>query len=952
MLKNNSWSIMKFYERFVVTQIIVLIFLLPSIYIAQGSGGVTGTVVGILSNEPLVGANIMVGGTVIGAAADIDGKFRINNIPIGSQNIKCSYIGYKSKSVTINIISNKIIEIKFELASDVLLGEDVVVTGILEGQQRAINQQLTANTIVNIVSKDKIEELPDQNAAETVGRLPGISIQRDAGEGSKVVVRGLSPKFNSITLNGERIPSTDPEDRSVDLTMISSDMLAGIEVFKSLTADKDGDAIGGTVNFITKKAPKKFKGDFRIQLGHNNIRNEYTNFKTNISLSNRFFDNKLGLLFSGNYQNVNRGSDLFDGGYATDGVKEDGSARIIVNNINLGHRTETRKRYGASLAMDYALENGSLLFNSFYSATDREEVRRRKRYRVGQSYVEYWLRNREINTDLFTNSLSGQHLFESLTIDWRTSYSTTSRDIPLSHDSQFRELAAFNNNLIEDQGPKLIPLGAKNKLDATFFKQDFLDNDITDDKDFTAQLDFKYDFSLGNNIAGYFKGGGKYRNKDRSRDKTQFFTSAFAINDLGAANSDLFALTSERKIKISNFYDNSFDPNNFLDGQYEFGPGLDVDLLQQFSKKYSDLYLNNNEVDLEDYEAGEQIIAGYLMTEINIGPQLMFLPGIRYEKTINDFQSVIGRASSSDDRGAPTIIGRTDTLGGRSYEDFLPMIHLRYKPKDWFDVRLAFTRTLSRPDYFKLVPWERVSVDLVERGEPNLKNTKALNYDLFLSFYNNYGLFTLGGFYKTLVDIDYIRTNRIQDPGPNLGKMLTQPVNADGETKVYGFEIELQTNLRWLPSPFDGFVLYANLSVIKSETFFPLFLIGERSKLPPYSPIIIDTVRAGRMPGQADKVANLSIGYEKGNFTGRVSMIYQGSALQYVGTISEEDGYTDASIRWDFTMQYEFIKGLSMFFNLNNFSNTPEKAFLGIESFPTREEYYGWTGDLGVRYKF
>ena len=704
---------------------IILVLTLPTLNLAQNSGGVTGTITDSLSGEPLVGANIMISGTVQGAASDINGKFRINNVPLGNQILKCSYLGYKVKLIPVKVISNRVLEVDVDLVSDVILSEDVVVTAMLEGQQRAINQQLTSNTIVNVVSKDKIEELPDQNAAETIGRLPGISIQRDAGEGSKVVVRGLSPKFNSITFNGERIPSTDPEDRSVDLSMISSDMLAGIEVFKSLTADKDGDAIGGTVNFIIRKAPQKLKGDLRVQLGHNNIRNEYGNFKTNFSLSNRFFDNKLGLLFSGNFQNVNRGSDQFDAGYVSNGVKDDGSAIIFVNNINLGHRTETRTRYGASLAMDYALENGSLLFSSFYSGTDRDEVRRRKRYRVGQSYVEYWLRNREINTDLFTNSLSGQHLFGNLTIDWRTSYSTTSRDIPLSHDSQFRELAAFNNDLIEDQGPKLIPEGAKNKLDVTFFKQDFLDNDITDDKDFTAQFDFKYAFNIGNNVAGYFKGGGKYRNKDRSRDKTQFFTSAFAINDLGEANPDLFDLTNERKIKISNFYDNSFDPGNFLNGQYEFGPGLDVDLLQKFSKDYSDLYLNNNEVDLEDYEAGEEVIAGYLMTEFNIGPQLMFLPGLRYEKTINDFQSVIGRAASSDDRGTPTIIGRTDSLGGRSYEDFLPMIHLRYKLADWVDLRLAYTKTLSRPDYFKLVPWERVSVDLVERGEPNLKNTKA-----------------------------------------------------------------------------------------------------------------------------------------------------------------------------------------------------------------------------------
>ena len=106
------------------------------------------------------------------------------------------------------------------------------------------------------------------------------------------------------------------------------------------------------------------------------------------------------------------------------------------------------------------------------------------------------------------------------------------------------------------------------------------------------------------------------------------------------------------------------------------------------------------------------------------------------------------------------------------------------------------------------------------------------------------------------------------------------------------------------------------------------------------------------MPGQSDKIANLSIGYEKGDFSGRVSMIYQGSALQTIGTREELDGYTDDFLRWDLTAQYEVIENLKVLLNVNNFTSRPESAFLGIESFPTREEYFGWTADFGVKYSF
>ena len=119
--------------------------------------------------------------------------------------------------------------------------------------QRSTNRS-TSNTIVNVISKEKLQELPDQNAAESVGRLAGVSVYRDAGEGQRVTIRGISPRLNSITVNGERLPSTQEQDRSVDLSMISPEMLEGIELFKALRPDMDGDAVGGTVNFTIRKA--------------------------------------------------------------------------------------------------------------------------------------------------------------------------------------------------------------------------------------------------------------------------------------------------------------------------------------------------------------------------------------------------------------------------------------------------------------------------------------------------------------------------------------------------------------------------------------------------------------------------------------------------------------------------------------------------------------------------
>ncbi len=626
--------------------ILLMIFCADNIF-AQ-TGNISGIVTDATDGSPLIGANIFVAGTSIGTATDRDGKYRLSRLNVGRNLILFKYLGYGTDSAWVDIVAGRTLAYDVKLSPQAIEGKEVVVTSQLLGQAAAINQQLTSNTIVNVVSRDKIEELPDQNAAESVGRLPGISVERNAGEGTKVVVRGLSPRFNSITVNGERIPSTDPEDRSVDLSMISSDMLEGIEVFKTLTPDKDADAVGGTINFVIKKASKGLKGDLRIQSGYNNHEKDYSPYKSSLSLSNRFFNNKLGVLATGNIQRADRGSDELNASYLFSREKRGNEefAKISVDNLNLGDRIEIRNRYGASLEMDYDLGYGSVMFSSFLSKIDRNETRRRKRYRVADGYVEYWLRHRLINTTLFTNSITGNFDLGLLNshLNVQAAISTTNQKMPFSHDSQFRELGAFYGITITDQGPQYIPQGAKNNLNETTFYQDFLDAQKTDDRNITAQFDWKIPFVFSNAITGNIKFGSKIRNKYRKRDISENMTLAFAIDTIGRQNPTLFDVTREGKIKIDNFYDYSYDPGTFLEGQYVFGPakGLSIGALDNFMHTYWNKYVLNGAVSLQDYDAGETVYAGYLMSEIKIGTNLIFLPGFRYEKTRTDYKNIWG----------------------------------------------------------------------------------------------------------------------------------------------------------------------------------------------------------------------------------------------------------------------------------------------------------------------
>jgi TonB-dependent receptor len=928
------------------------IFVLCQPLCAYAAGGrVSGKVTDARTGEALIGANVMLQGTAIGASTNMNGEYAIPNVAPGSYTMVFSYLGYKKSSVPVEIQSDVTETVNARLVLDVVQIDEVTVTAQLEGQVQAINQQLTSNTIVNVVSADRIKELPDQNAAESIARLPGISIKRDAGEGQKVVVRGLSPKFNSITVNGERIPSTDATDRSVDLSMISSDILSGIEVFKALTPDKDGDAVGGTVNLVLKRAPATLRGDFRGQTGYNRQRDEYGQYRASLSLSDRFLEDNLGVLVTGSVQRANRGSDKLTADYlfGREAVGSETHAQIKIDNLNLTYGSEIRERLGGGVTLDYTLDHSDFFLSTFISKTDRDQLVRRKRYRVGSFWTEYDITDRQQSTRLITTSLKGEHKFDFLIADWQVAYSSSLQDVPYSHYARFTEVGAYKDGLVDDQGPEVIPGFARNDLTATWFQYATFDPERVNDQDRSAQVNAKIPIRFGDDLAGAAKVGMKYRGKNRTRNVTQYLTPYAEIDRIGQANTDKFTLYRSKSILIENFTDTGFRADNFLDGQYAFPVGLDRGRISNFYDAYKSHYMLNRFIELGDYDAGEEVSAGYAMLDINLGDKLTFLPGIRYEYTSTEYRGSFGFLQG--DLGQVGTI--RDSVGGRSYGEFLPMMHLRYRFTSWFDVRLAFTRSLSRPDYFNLVPYEIISFSgqTVARGNPDIKQTKATNYDIYVSLYSNdFGLLTLGGYYKKLQDIDYIKQSRIIGGEYNAFE-LTEPVNGD-ESTVWGVEIDLQTNLHNLPSPLDGFVINANYAYIHSETYFPYFEIGPRSPDPPYKPIIINTFRKGTLPGQAEHIGNLSLGYEKEGFSGRISMTYQGKALQLVGARSELDGYTKGFVRWDATFSQKVSSMFSVFLDVNNITNQPDQAYLGDVVYSTNQEYFGWTADLGLRVSF
>ncbi len=939
-------------------------------------GILTGKILDKSTGEPLVGGTVVIEGTSIGSTANLDGDFTLSNIAIGKKRFVISYLGYKPSTVEAVIETGKTAQIKVSLEIDSKVMDEVVVTGQALGQAGAINQQINASTILNVVSKDRIRELPDQNAAETVGRISGIYVQRDAGEGQKVVVRGLAPRFNNVTINGLRIPSTDPLDRSVDLSMISPDMLSGIEVYKALRPDQDGDAIGGSVNFQVKKASEDPEVFATMQYGYNGQDQEFGQYKGTLNLSNRFLEDKLGIILTGNYQRANRSSDQLRGDYNF--LEQDvfGSSLIEPSELNLSDITEIRKRYGGSLVVDYKLNNGVIVWSNLYGRTDRDEVRRRRRYRWSEQRQEFDIRDRIGSTDVISTSVNGEHkLFNNrFEFTWQGSLSQSTQKSPDVFEMRFRELSAFNSsgvNLVNQPVDTVVNL-ANNNLTETWLNLVSIDSDEIRESAATLQADLKMPYQLSEKNVGFLKFGIKYRDNERTRERDRLVgnyfsaTSGEIVSFINAFPNLYSRVPSNGGLAMSNFLTGP-DASNFLNGDFFIGPGSATSNGPGLSRNAtSSLIRNMNALgflsedflaDIDDNSSREQVFGSYIMTEVEFSRKLLILLGFRFERTLTSYRgNYMITGVDYDDGGAFQSVV-IDSVGSRNYNEFLPMLHLRYKVTNWFDIRAAATRTLSRPNFANLIPYRRINDNeqTIQQANPQLLQIQAWNYDLFLSFYNQHGLFTVGGFYKQLRNVDYERTfTRILPVNdPYVGYTITSPENSTATTEVFGAEFDLQANFRFLPNPLNGFIFSANLTLLNSETFYPFIPDPRRLEVRPFTAFPdLDEFRAGRAPRQANLISNISLGYEKKGFSSRISLVYQGDTFTALGTRNSLDSFQQGNTRLDLAVKQKVTDYLKVYFNCNNLTNAAEISFQGDSFRRTAEEYYGFTADLGVQFQF
>ncbi|MEN0048202.1 MAG: TonB-dependent receptor, partial [Bacteroidota bacterium] len=694
-------------------------------------------------------------------------------------------------------------------------------------------------------------------------------------------------------------------------------------------------------------------------------------YKGTLQISKRIFNKKLGVIAQGSVERFNRGGDISTNGWRQGPTDpETDITAIFGSTLRLEDRQEIRRRYNASLGLDYGFGTSSISFFGLYSRTDRDRFIMQQRYDPSEPAVEYRGQGIDSQLDLYNFTLSGEHPLGKIVIDWSLSSAQTEGQTPYNHTMRFVDDSnAFDAGLDQNGHPNTYLDAVVTDLPNAYLRSSRQQESSTSERNNTALLNLKLPFNTNGPIDGYFKVGGKYKEIIRDRrveilaEDFYYLGGQFTRDAIPLYNGDLvFLPTNSELISVQGFLEENPELSFQGEGKenIDFAGQIDEEKVRAWYESQLPI-LNNDRAALdENYEVDESVAAAYAMIKLNIGKKLSIIPGIRYEYSDNIYSA--GISSINGRYGVQGFF--EDTITTQVYGELLPHLHLKFKPTDWFDIRASYATTLARPDFRYITPRAQINNNstIITAGNPNLSHARAQNYDLFFSAYKGgIGLLTFGVFYKDIDNIFYPFSTLLADQETaenfgwtnNKGFEYQSFVNSDVAT-VYGYEIDLQTNLSFLPKPFDGLVLNANYSRLYSETEVFFFTVEQEliTPVPPrFRTIVNNTTRQVQMRSQVPHIFNGSLGYDFKNLSARVSCIYQATKANTYSRNKDFDTFTLEFWRFDASAKYKIGDHWSIFLNVNNISNQQDISFTRDERFINTVETYGATGTMGVQFR-
>ncbi len=929
-----------------------LFVLLLSVRVLAQEGGLVSGTVKDATGMTLPGAVLKLDRFNRYTVSDNNGYFEFLNVPAGSYRVEVEYLGYEPAvlEATVTAGGNAVVDFVMQEGAQEI-GAVVVMGDQARGQAKALNQQKTNVNVSNVISADQIGRFPDSNIGDALKRVPGIAMQNDQGEARNIVVRGLASELNSVTLNGNRIPSAEGDNRKVQMDVIPSDMIQTIEVNKTLTPDMDADAIGGSVDLVTRAAAGGQRISLTLLGGYNPIRTGATGSGSFV-YGNRFFNDRLGVVLSASYMNKDYGSDNIEAVWA-----QDDEGNVYVEEMDIRKYDVQRIRRSATLNIDWKIDSrNTIAADLMYNWRDDREARYRTQFKDiepvydGSAITGYEgtvvretkggiddRRNRTRRLEdqrVQSYVLSGTHLLSpKVDMDWSLSYAKASEDRPHERYIEYvQEGLSMNEDLADTRLPYVNAPG-QNYSDFVFDKLTE-QHDYTQEEEYAAKVNLRMPLSVVREQKGRLRVGlsARWKNKRRSNDFYEYVPTGSmpVLSDMEHVVYDRPLVQGDRYVP-GMFVSSGYIGNVDLYNPSLFTPEADPSE-----------YMAGN------YDAGERILAGYLRWDQNITNDLMFIAGVRVENTDLDYR---GNYILDED------YDNADERHNRNnYTNVLPGLTLKYDLNDRTVLRAAFTTALARPNYYALVPYVDIQREKREitAGNPNLKATYSYNFDLLGEYYSkSVGIVSGGLFYKRLdnfifnyLDIDYTAEKFAADfPG------FTNPIG-EGEVweylrpmngrsvDMFGFEVALQRKLDFLPGRF-----LRNFGVMLNYTFTHSVTRGiynedgeERTNV--------------SLPGTAPHMVNASLSWENSRLSVRVSLNYTAGYLDEVASEAFGDRYYDGQLFLDANASYRIGKYVRVFFEANNLTNQPLRYYQGIRSRMAQLEYYKGTFNLGVKIDF
>lgn len=828
--------------------------------------------------------------------------------------------------------------------------ETVEVTAQAANARSDIQRQRDSDKMVAVQTSDAIGELPDANVTEALQRMPGVFITRDQGEGRFVGVRGIDPNLNAATINGMALPAPESDSRAVAMDVIPSDLLASLEVSKTLTPDMSADSVGGAIEIKSLNALDHDGQNFKLS-----VENSYSELQEENSpkIAGKFTSvfeldggRELGVAIAASHQERNFGSENIE----TDGAWEmmeaaDGSEAFGAPEIEQRDYTITRERTGLAANFDLRLsETSQLYLHSLYSDFSDEEERQRNEFKLDKGELQTitsksasWsdarlnksLKDRFEEQEILSLVAGGDHDLDLWGVEYALGYSHSEETEPHRRDTEFEFDGVELGYITAGQQPTLAVGDADAVLDPANYalNEIVIEDNYTDDEEVSFRIDIRRDIQVAGNPAEL-----KFGLQQRNREKT---------GDLNATIYGGFG----GDYTLADFATNGVDY-----GLAPFGSGIDKGALNGFINANLDSFeIEETDTALDsarDYVMNEDIGAFYVMNNIDF-ERATLVYGVRYERT--DFSADGNRVIESNEviPGAEEVaedVYVSPESFERDYSHLFPSVNFKYDYNDNIVLRAAYTESLSRPSFGYLNPSAKeIEYDegelKVEAGDPELEPYESQNLDFSAEYYaDDLGMFSVGLFHKRIdnfavvADVTGTMDGDFSEYAGNLPveeAEILRPINGDTAT-LNGAE------LAWTRAFDNGLLLRANATFTDSEASLGLGPDAERSDKTP-------------LPLQSDLVGNFIVGYERDAFSLRLSTSFRGERLDEVNTEDAAlDKYEDDHMQVDLSAKYHFANGVKLSFSGVNLTDEP--MYLHNSGFNQQYEEYGPTYVLGVSY--